>query len=68
MQFTSLKTGLQNLQNRLQHAPHVNTAALIEQETQASSLMASIGNISCLGTSKIAAFEVARTNRCTRFA
>ena len=49
MQFTSLKTGLQNLQNRIQCAPAVDNALPLEHETEASRIMASIGNISCLG-------------------
>ena len=49
MQFTSLKTGLQNLQSRLQYAPAVDASALMQQEALTSKIIASIGNISSLG-------------------
>jgi hypothetical protein len=50
MQFTSLKTGLQNLQNRIQCASLGEAIGPVEGE--AAKIMARIGDISCLGKIK----------------
>ncbi len=49
IQFTSLKTGLQNLQNRIQGASLGENAVPFEREGETARILARIGNIACLG-------------------